>query len=779
MPATAIVVGGVNERLAIDYNLYSGLSIGKFAGQLQRPTLPTWRDVSGGLDAHSVQFSVAFANPAQNDFHPVSTLSWNPARSNTAGWGIAELARHRAPRSDLDGQPRVEPFGVGALEAPIATKQIADGQFGIDTDDGLKSAGLFTPDDRAIGYLFQGLPLKKGTYGYMLPAHDLFGRPIPPGNYELRIVESRVDWSYRGMTANAGVDNTPENADSVHVGLVAYTPTGELLTASSWSERHINLRLSDPATARAKWVFQGAADCTGLCVAGDGRIVLVRNASGQSVDIYKIDPATGIPIARSDGRLFVNVAGRFKSQYLGGIAELGGRLFATDPDADQVLIDSDDRLEFAARTPIAKPRSPAADRKRKLVWLISNREKIVALDATGKPAHEFTGVKNPLALAVTGDRLAVAAGGSGQIEIFDITDPVKPQKVKSLGRGDGPFGQWLPDRFHFQSHSQNLNNGNVSLALHENGSLALRDSSGRIVTFGPDGRPLHDGFAVWGGDPFFAPFADGKLRAFDTAATASYLIDPATGKWEPEAYWGLPSLGKLELRGFFSAQGKNFGVFTYPGPDKTGDRVLIASYDQPAVRAVAIYKRSPTGGGWLCCRDTNHDGQIDDHDEPGQPVLDTAGKPVTNSLTARFMFVKSDGTIVHSGNQLALVWRFIGLDAGGVPKYEFGADSVRQATDPLVPSPYELDQTEDLRCTSTAKLAPDGGVCAGINLRHTPHGMGLSNSGATDLARWNPDGTLRLGCALDERLQSHPRRRTAGRRDDFKLGSSGGIHGAR
>ena len=47
---TGIVVGGENKRLAIDYNGYIALSIGKIEGQLQRPTLPTWRDVSGGLD---------------------------------------------------------------------------------------------------------------------------------------------------------------------------------------------------------------------------------------------------------------------------------------------------------------------------------------------------------------------------------------------------------------------------------------------------------------------------------------------------------------------------------------------------------------------------------------------------------------------------------------------------------------------------------------------------------------------------------------------------------
>jgi hypothetical protein len=170
--------------------------------------------------------------------------------------------------------------------------------------------------------------------------------------------------------------------------------------------------------------------------------------------------------------------------------------------------------------------------------------------------------------------------------------------------------------------------------------------------------------------------------------------------------------------------------------------VLIASYDNPVVRAVAIYRRNPHGG-WLHLRDTNGDGRIDEKDGPGEPVLDTSAKPVTASLTGRFMFVERDGTILHSEPQIAMRWKFKGIGAGGEPTYEFGSDMIFTARDPVVPSPYFLDQTDDLRCASTARMAPDGGICAAINLRHTPNGMGLSNSGATDLARWNADGNLR------------------------------------
>jgi parallel beta-helix repeat protein len=115
---TGIVVGGENKDLAVDHNLYVALSTGKIEGQLQRPSLPTWRDVSGGLDAHSVQLAVTFANPSKRDFHPVSTLSWEPARITTADWGTPQLAGHKAPETDMDGQPRVGPYDLGAFESP-------------------------------------------------------------------------------------------------------------------------------------------------------------------------------------------------------------------------------------------------------------------------------------------------------------------------------------------------------------------------------------------------------------------------------------------------------------------------------------------------------------------------------------------------------------------------------------------------------------------------------------------------------------------------------------
>ncbi len=122
---TGVVVGSTNKNLAVDYNLYLALSAGKIEGELQRPSVPTWRDVSGGLDAHSVQLNVAFVDQAKDDFHVVSTLSWNPARATTAGWGVTELAAHKAPAIDIDGRPRSAAPDLAPSRRPVRTPRWA------------------------------------------------------------------------------------------------------------------------------------------------------------------------------------------------------------------------------------------------------------------------------------------------------------------------------------------------------------------------------------------------------------------------------------------------------------------------------------------------------------------------------------------------------------------------------------------------------------------------------------------------------------------------------
>jgi hypothetical protein len=742
---TAVAVGGSNPGLAIDYNLYVALTIGKLDGQFQRPSIPTWRDVSG-FDAHSVQLPVAFANPARGDFHPVTTLTWNPARLTTADWGTTKLAGHAAPAADADGMPRAGTPDVGAYESPQPGKTHLDGTFKIDADGGLTSAGVFTPDGRLVNYLFHGLPLKRGTHAFVLPARDVFGRPVPPGACELRLACADMRWVYRRHAFNTGADNTPENAASIHVGFVAFGREHELLTASGWSERHINLRSGDLATGKAHWTFGGSSEVQGLCVDAGGLIYLARREKEKTYSLYRIDPHTGQPIPRDDGSLYGEIA--LDSRALGGIAELDGVLYIAAPDAGRIHFGPADGMTFEQSAEAPAPSSPAADRVRRLVWVVSGTERVLALAPDGTVAHTFAAVDMPLGLAVAGNRLAVASGATGKIHLFDIADPAAPKPVRTLGRGDGPFGPWRPDRLHFQAHARQPAPRHVSLALATDGAVALRDASSRLVAFGPGGEPVWDGLATWGGDPTEAPFAgDEFVRSWER--TVSVVLDAKAGTCTPEAYWSWPPMTKPDQRGFFNLGGHNFALFTCENPEKKNDHwVVIANADEHVMRAVLAFRRN-TKGAYVTVRDTNGDGTIDLADGDGEPVTDGNGEPLTRPLTGRFLFVNADGTFYHSDTPTIVVARPSGVDAQGIPQYDFSRP-LFQARDALVPSPYDLTRDEDLSRCSTSEVLPDGSVLACHVLASSPKGMGFSNSGATDLARWNADGTLRWFRALND-----------------------------
>ena len=57
----------------------------------------------------------------------------------------------------------------------------------------------------------------------------------------------------------------------------------------------------------------------------------------------------------------------------------------------------------------------------------------------------------PKALAAGHGRLAIATGADGLVRVLEVPDPkAKAKGGWSVGRGDGPFGPYLPDRFTFQ-----------------------------------------------------------------------------------------------------------------------------------------------------------------------------------------------------------------------------------------------------------------------------------------------------------------------------------------
>ena len=758
---TGILVGGARDRLAVDHNLYVALFVGKLLDSPNRVMLGPWRDVSGGLDAHSVQLPVEFANERTGNFRPISRLDWAPDRATVSDWGVSELGGFHAPALDIEGASRSGAVDLGVFEVPLDGWP-HDGTFPVADDAGTKSAGLFTQDGRLVRYLFHDLPLKKGSYGYTLPARSQLGRDVLAGDYELRLVESSLRWNYHGITANNGLPGSHLTTDQHHTGRVCFGPDGSLLLGAGWNERGENLRSLDLSTRRPLWSFHGQSDMSGLCVGEDRLIYSLRpDGSKGQYSLLRLNATTGVPIAWPDGNSLVKLT--FTNGMLEGLTELGGILYVANATANKIFFTPLAKPSFDSTLEVPAPSSPAADRVHKLIWVVSRHEKLLALDPDGKVRVEFSGVSKPLALAVRGNRLAVASAVTGKVHFFDCSEPANLKPLHTLGRGDGPYGPILPDRFYFQEHPFNSPH-HVVLDLDEGGRTIVKDYFSRTVVFDAQGRAIYEIFAQFGNWPNRAWFeGDPASRFFDSPGDLSWFVDAKSGTSRPDAHWGKPPGKRSDGAGFFSDSGRQFGVFHFTDrQDHSG--ILIVRFENYVGRAVLFFTQEEVTDPadstkkrrmWVAKRDTNGDSVIDEKDAPGAPVLDTADRPVTWHLPARFLFTLPDGSLaspqgLSNPDALGFVWKRRGLDAEGVPVYQFSPESLISVKERKVPSAYNWAQMEDLGNQSEATFAPNGDYLATFQFGHSTNGMGLSNSGGIDVARVNRQGDLLWLCPLND-----------------------------
>ena len=128
---------------------------------------------------------------------------------------------------------------------------------------------------------------------------------------------------------------------------------------------------------------------------------------------------------------------------------------------------------------------------------------------------------------------------------------------------------------------------------------------------------------------------DDAARFFDSGGDVSWLVDAKRGAWRPDARWGWPHGKHSDALGFFSASGKQFGVFRQEN-DEGRNGVLFVRYEKCVGSAVAFYDQEeieyPAGSGqkrgmWVVHHDTNGDGRIDSRDAPPTPVLNSTASP--------------------------------------------------------------------------------------------------------------------------------------------------------
>src|SRR5207247_8959818 len=97
---------------------------------------------------------------------PVGTLAWSLERTATADGGTPTVSGGKAPDSDVDGTARAGRYDVGAFEVPPPSSPTRppDGILTVRSDQGIKSAGVFAPGGKAVGFLFHNLPLPAGPH---------------------------------------------------------------------------------------------------------------------------------------------------------------------------------------------------------------------------------------------------------------------------------------------------------------------------------------------------------------------------------------------------------------------------------------------------------------------------------------------------------------------------------------------------------------------------------------------------------------------------------------
>jgi hypothetical protein len=375
---------------------------------------------------------------------------------------------------------------------------------------------------------------------------------------------------------------------------------------------------------------------------------------------------------------------------------LDGKFYVCDPAAAVIRYgDATKPIPWSGSFPAAKAQFMGLDAKTKLLWICTSDGKLQAhKPADGSLVADYDPkLADVIAMAVSDGTLALASRATGKVHFFDTTDAANVKTGKTIGRGDGPYGLYLPDRFTFQKPST----GFTHLALSTKGDLAVVDGR-REVVLDPKGELRWSNFGT-GSNPF-PSFADPHRMYMENY---TFLVDEKTATWKPEGFWNIPW--------------PNPDISKFLGDFKFKDRTFLVY----ALRdSFEVYEFSGTGG---------------------KLVFNLEGNPRHPDRSSKLL---PNGDVITSnkGGGWATIWKFGGLDAAGKPVYN-DADAVNIPHKPdsfISPYTYEVNDKANLSLGTPTK---NGGIIGNIWVGTSPYGTGWSNTAGTDMAEINPDGTLR------------------------------------
>lgn len=755
-----VLLDSGDRGFKLDYNLYWTSNTGRIEGTVSRVSLSGWQTISHG-DQHSVQFNVQFKDLANLDLTPVSSFDWRPFMAVTANWGVDQLDGVKAPLTDIAGQPRKAEFDLGAYQSARGSGRPADGVFTVTQEAGVKSAGVYTQDGINIANLFQNLPLKPDKYPFWVPSRDWQGRPIPPGNYEVRLVQSNLSNTYIAPAGNFAKTSNIADSLSWPEEVIAFDAKDRVIAAQNSFENGTGVRAFDATYDQRRWLVPGGGDTIGGAV-DQGLFYYVQKLAGPkpSYNLRKLDVETGEYQPFSENRFNLRFANFSPDVF--GLAAAHGKLFIADAGQNKIFIASANDPKFESGFDVPAPSCVSYDSKSGLLWVISNQEKLLALNPdSGEVVATVSPASSPNRMNVNNGRLAYLSRQSGKIHVLDVSNPKAVAPIREIGRGDGPYGKLVPDRFLFQTDSEGKEFGPTvhkqNVSINSKGDVAIIDGW-RVLFWGADGKLIRQGMGIWGQHITIGKVAgDDRTHLWSVDGTYDIALDAKARTWEPGTRWKLPNY-KYPGRspsGFFNKDGRNFGLHAVmvkadPASPKPTMAVAVIEFTGPIGVARTLYLSKPAVG-LIMKHDDNGDGIIDENDTD-VPVLAADGKPLPQIPFGRYNFeMDPDGSLNFASCRgplaLGLIVPFGGFDEKGNPVYNWTSARALNATLPQggdkMISPYDF-KTEEIPNTLVRQIAPlsDGGFAQSFILK-SAGGTGLQNGAGTDLAGFDKDGRLR------------------------------------
>ena len=755
--AFGIVLGEGNKNLAIDHNIYNANFVGRMPGHTARKKMEAWYHLSG-FDRHSQTIGVEFKDAANHDYRVVSPLSWSPTRATTAYMGAVRFNGDEANPIGIDGKEfdRSRGVDIGAFQTSFDAPRKADGTFEVKSGAGVTSAGLFTTDGVCVRYLFQNTPLPKGTYEYWLPSRDWQGREIKPGDYELRITESALSLRYIAAAGNGDLETSKKLPASTAVRYsldpqaAAFIADGRIVFAQSGFESQEHIRLFSADMGEIPWSMTGGGHAVGVAVDDAKKLAYVlrqpevpAGQPGRPCSLLRFEVDTGKPAPFKSGsfeKSFDAITGATS------MTLLGGKMYIAEPAANKIheLTISDDDVEIAGESEIASPTQIAGDDTIGVLWIVSENKQLVGL------GYDETKWSQPSAAVVPMEQLTAVAANNGRVAVYSAKDnkvtifgnftfkSAELKALRTIGTGGEGYGKIQGDKFWNPSR----------LALGRDGQLLVIDAP-RTMLFDKDGKLVRQMLGMWGQGIGWGMFAgDDRAHYFNINGGYDILFDAKKQAWEPGTRWTY-TMGQNTPNFVYAAGGKTFAVYQAFENKKPPYYLYVSRMekDTGTARVVSRYGFEPAG---LYRQLADADGIVPD-DAEKERLVDGDGKPIVwNFFQERGAFqmdYQADGSIVIAQRKFVQIIPMTGLDANGVPVYDFTKMRLIQGLvdgQTTFASPYDFTTIDDVSIAEDMTLFEDGTFTACMSTKSGPGpDLASEHGNTTNMAGFDAAGNLR------------------------------------